>query len=310
MNNRPLSGFLLALTTAVAWGSLPIAVQQVLPLMDAATLVWYRFTVAAFGLLLLLAFTRRLPAAAGLASPRWGGLMLLGVLGLSLNFFLFAHSLNDISPATTQVLWQFAPFAMMLFGVLLFKERFGRWQQAGLLFLLAGIAAFFHDRFGELFQLGRYTRGVLVCLAGVFIWVLYGVVQKLMLRRFTSQQILLLIYSGCALVMLPFADFGRIGALHGAALVCFVYCCLNTLIGYGAFAEALNRWDAAKVSAVTVLSPIFTLLFSHLAHSAFPALFPAAETDWLSYAGAAVAVTGTLLSTAGQQLFGTRKETT
>ena len=241
-------------------------------------------------------------------SWRWGGLALLGVLGLSLNFFLFAFSLNYISPATTQVLWQFAPFVMMLCGVVLFQERFGRWQQAGLILLLAGMAAFFHDRFGEMFQWGRYAYGILICLVGVLIWVVYGVVQKLLLRRLTSQQILLLIYSGCALMMLPFADFGRIAALHGMALGCFVYCCLNTLVGYGAFAEALNRWDAAKVSAVTVLSPIFTLLFAALTHRAFPALFPAADMNWISYAGAAVAVSGTLLSTAGQQLFGTRKE--
>ena len=37
------------------------------------------------------------------------------------------------------------------------------------------------------------------------------------------------------------------------------FCCLNTLIAYGCFAEALNLWDASKVSAVLALAPLFTI---------------------------------------------------
>ena len=34
---------------------------------------------------------------------------------------------------------------------------------------------------------------------------------------------------------------------------------MNTLIAYGCFAEALNLWDASKVSAVLALAPLFTI---------------------------------------------------
>ena len=40
---------------------------------------------------------------------------------------------------------------------------------------------------------------------------------------------------------------------------CWPFCCLNTLIAYGCFAEALNLWDASKVSAVLALAPLFTI---------------------------------------------------
>ncbi|WP_170855312.1 EamA family transporter, partial [Yersinia ruckeri] len=43
-------GILLALTTAVFWGVLPIAMKQVLEVMDPFTIVWYRFTLASLGL--------------------------------------------------------------------------------------------------------------------------------------------------------------------------------------------------------------------------------------------------------------------
>lgn len=43
MKQRPLLGFSLALTAAMTWGTLPIAAQQVLKVIDAQTLVWVRF---------------------------------------------------------------------------------------------------------------------------------------------------------------------------------------------------------------------------------------------------------------------------
>ena len=45
-------GFTLSLTTAALWGLLPIALKVVLEGMDAYTIVWWRFAVAAAGLAL------------------------------------------------------------------------------------------------------------------------------------------------------------------------------------------------------------------------------------------------------------------
>lgn len=42
-------GIFFALTTAVTWGALPIAMKQVLVAMDPFTIVWYRFTIAYYG---------------------------------------------------------------------------------------------------------------------------------------------------------------------------------------------------------------------------------------------------------------------
>jgi EamA domain-containing membrane protein RarD len=54
-------GFVLALTTTVLWGLLPIALKGLLTTMDASTVTWYRFVFAAvFTLVYLLIFTRPL----------------------------------------------------------------------------------------------------------------------------------------------------------------------------------------------------------------------------------------------------------
>ncbi len=298
---RPLLGFSLALLTAMMWGSVPIAAQKVLSVMNAQTLVWARFIVAAIGLLLILGFTKKLPKLTAF-TPRFLWLIGLGVVGLSLNFFLFSYSLNFISPTTSQVLWQIAPFTMILCGVVIFEEPFGRHQKIGLLLLLIGLIAFFNDRFGEIFQFGLYAFGILVGIGAAVVWVIYAIAQKLLLVKFSSQQILLVIYTGCIVALAPFASPTEIGEFDGFLLGCFIFCCLNTLIGYGAYAEALNHWDASKVSVVTILVPIFTMVFSSIGHWAFPDTFASPDMNVLSYIGALIVVSGTILSAVGHKL--------
>ena len=48
-------GIILALTTAMCWGALPIAMKQVLEVMAPPTVVFYRFLMASIGLGAILA---------------------------------------------------------------------------------------------------------------------------------------------------------------------------------------------------------------------------------------------------------------
>lgn len=57
-------GILLALTTAVCWGALPIAMKQVLEVMEPPTVVFYRFLMASVGLGAILAVKKKAPSAA------------------------------------------------------------------------------------------------------------------------------------------------------------------------------------------------------------------------------------------------------
>ncbi len=54
-------GIILALTTAMCWGALPIAMKQVLEVMAPPTVVFYRFLMASIGLGAILAIKGKLP---------------------------------------------------------------------------------------------------------------------------------------------------------------------------------------------------------------------------------------------------------
>lgn len=106
-----------------------------------------------------------------------------------------------------------------------------------------------------------------------------------------------------SVVLSPIVSPTQLESLSGFTLACFIYCCANTLIGYGSYGEALNHWDTTKVSIITTLMPIFTMLFSLLAHAYAPDIIEPLEMNWISYIGAFVVVAGAILAAAGDKLF-------
>ncbi|WP_439235050.1 DMT family transporter [Lonepinella koalarum] len=302
MQQNPVLGFFLALTAAMAWGSLPIALKKVTATVSVETIVFYRFMVATSILLVILAWQKKLPKLSQF-NPRILILVVMGVIGLAGNFFMYNSSLNYVEPLIAQVFSPVSSFGMMLVGIFLFKEQLGLHQKMGLVLLIVGLGLFFNDRFALFLNLNIYSIGVILGFSAAVIWVLYGLAQKILIRFFTTQQILLLMYLGCVLVFMPMSNYKQFDDLSPFAWGCFIYCCLNTPIAYGAYAEALNQWEVSKVSVVVTVGPLFTLLFSHLIYMLDPTDFAYPEFNTLSYIGAFVSVFGAMLAAIGHKLF-------
>ena len=90
-------GALLALTTALMWGVLPIALKFTLAQMDAVTITWYRFLAAALILGAILAHRGRLPRLGALDSRGWI-LLVIAILGLCGNYVLYLLGLDYVTP--------------------------------------------------------------------------------------------------------------------------------------------------------------------------------------------------------------------
>ncbi|CNH89232.1 DMT family transporter [Yersinia pekkanenii] len=302
-------GIFLALTTAVFWGALPIAMKQVLEVMEPFTIVWYRFTMAAIGLGIILASRRQLPSLKLFRQRRWLVLLIIATCGLLGNFIFFSSSLQYLSPTASQVIGQLSPVGMMAASVLILKERMRITQVIGAGMLICGLLLFFNTSLHEIFtRLTDYTLGVALGVCAAVVWVSYGVAQKVLLRRMASQQILLLLYTLCAVALFPLAKPAVIFQLNGWQFACLLFCGVNTLVGYGALAEAMARWQAAQVSALVTLTPLFTLFFSILLARVWPEMFTAPSLNLVGYAGAFVVVAGAMFSAIGHRWWPRRTE--
>lgn len=301
-SGRWLLGLLLALTTAVLWGILPIKLKEVLQVMDPVTVTWYRLLVSGLLLLGWLAATRRLPSFAPLGK-RGAGLLLLAVAGLVSNYVLYLIGLNMLSPGTTQLVIQMAPILFLLASLLVFRESFSVGQAIGVLILLLGFGLFFNQRLEELLSsLNTYTSGVLVVLLAALLWVFYGLAQKQLLTQWSSPQIMMVLYLASALLLSPWAH--PLQALQLSTLQSWLLlaCCLNTLVAYGAFAEALAHWEASRVSATLAVTPLVTFVAVALAALWWPDHVQPEQINLLGYGGALLVVLGSVLTALGPSL--------
>lgn len=296
---RSRLGFALAATTMLLWGTLPLALKLALHSLDAVTITWFRFGVASLVLVAWLGWRGQLPALAGLGRSGWG-LLAIAVLGLAANFLAFLVGLDLTTPANAQVLIQLAPMLLGLGGIVVFGERYERLQWLGLGALLLGLLVFFSSQLrAATVGADRYLLGSGILGVAAVTWAGYGLAQKQLLRALSSQPLMLLIYVGCFLCFSVGAHPGALRALGRVEVGVLLYCAANTLVAYGAFAAALNHWEASRVSAVLALTPLATLGFSVLAEELWPAVFHAESISWTSLAGAATVVAGSLLVTLG-----------
>jgi drug/metabolite transporter (DMT)-like permease len=287
-------GFLLSLATAALWGLLPIALKVVLEGMDALTIVWWRFAVAMAGLGAFLAWRGSLPRLRGAGRA---ALVLLAVATVTLvgNFVLYLVALDHATPSVTQVVIQVAPLLLLVGGVLVFREKFARAQWLGFAVLGAGLLLFFNERLPELARPAEgLGLGVALTLGAAVSWALYGLAQKELLRHFTAQQVLWMIYIGATLLLLPTASPAQVRGLDALQLGMFAFCCANTLAAYGAFVESLYFWDVSRVSAVLATAPLFTIGAMWLLEGAGLRLVAPEGLNSLSIAGALMVVGGSM----------------
>ncbi|TWX72826.1 DMT family transporter [Colwellia sp. C1TZA3] len=308
LTNTSIKGLMLAMTTAVMWGLLPLALKSVLVLMDAYTITWYRFVFAAFFVTLLLSATRKIPRSALQQTSVMKRLLLAAIL-LSFNYILYLVSLHYIPVETAQMLIQMAPFFMLLGSVVVMKEHFSRGQMVGSLVLISGLLLFFNQRFisdsgidNSAMDNHDFLLGFIIMFGAAITWAAYAIIQKQMLRYYSSNQIMWCIYLLSALFFLPLASPEKIMSLDDSALLLLLFCCANTLIAYGTFAKSLEYLSTAKVSATLAITPLLTVMFATIAEQIWPSTFQAQQLNVLAYIGAGFVVLGSMLTALGNRI--------
>ncbi len=295
-NQKNVAGFFFSLVASILWGVIPIAIKELLAGMDATTIVWFRFLVPGLLLLIFLAVKGKLPNRKNF-NKQTILFFLLATLGLSSNYFFFSYSLYFVNGETSETVIQLSTLFLILGGVIIYKESFILIQKIGACLIVLGLLLFFNSRLKEFFYYGnRETIGILMLVIAAFTWTVYALLQKQLLVKFSSVQILFLIYLMSVLILLPFASPLSLFQLNQFQFFLLLFCCMNTLVAYGCFAEALNCWNASKVSAVLALAPLFTIGALKLLVLLYPSYQFTDRLGLLSIIGALLLVIGSILT--------------
>ena len=298
-------GLVLALVTAACWATLPVALKITLEVLDPYTLTWFRFLVAASVMLAWLSARGGLGGFAALNAKRWSWL-LLGALLLIGNYVFYLLGVQHTTPGNAQLIIQLAPLLMALGGIFVFRESYRLGQWLGLGIIAVGLGLFFQDQLAHsLLGSRQYALGSGLVIFAAVVWSAYALIQKQLLTRLSSPAILLFIYVVASLVLLPLAHPAHLLALDARHWWLLGYCALNTLVAYGAFAEALAHWQASRVSTILATTPLLSLGVIALVHSFWPASIAPERVTMLGYAGAVLVVAGSAMSS----LLGNKRET-
>ncbi|WP_144393670.1 DMT family transporter [Pleionea sediminis] len=290
-------GLLLSLTTAVLWGLLPIALKGLLEYTDPITIIWFRFAIAGTFLFAFLAHQKSLPQLSSLKRYPILFLVSLVILGLLGNYAFYQYGLSYVTPGSAQVMIQTAPMLLLLGGLIVFKERFHTAQWFGLIVFCVGLILFFNQRFDTFFNTSdEFSIGLfLIFIAGV-LWAIYALAQKQLLLHYESEQIMIMIYIAGIIVFIPNSDITFVNQLDTLGWVLLIFCGANTLVAYGAFAEALAHWEASRVSATLAITPLLTLMFMQLTDYLFPGYMQPEPVNSLSIIGALLVVAGSAVT--------------
>ncbi|WP_246261031.1 DMT family transporter [Alteromonas ponticola] len=298
---HPIKGLLLAFVTAILWGVLPVFLVMCLQVMDSKTITLYRFLFAAIVVGLILYRRHKLPKI-GSYSRLVIWLTIGATVMLVINYVANVIGLKYLSPSSVQVLMQVAPFALMIGGIYLYKETFNRIQFFGSVLLVAGLLLFFNQRLPQIMTSeSEDAIGIVIVLLAALTWAIYALCQKKLMRSMSAMQLTLLIYLIGTAILFPLSDLSLLTNLNLLQAGALLFCCVNTVVAYGAFTEALRVWYASRVSAILALTPLFTYLSMLVAESIAPDMFIQAELGWLAYAGGAMVIAGSMLTALGKR---------
>jgi drug/metabolite transporter (DMT)-like permease len=295
-------GLFLALTTSILWGFLAVVLKIVLQVLDANTVTWFRFIIAFGFLAIYLTVTGQFPNYQKLSAISLK-LLAVATVCLATNYILFLVGLEKTSPSNAQVLIQLAPVMLGLSSLYIFKEHYNPVQWVGLGVLILGICLFSHEQFQHLIftsaSTGSYLLGNFLLVLAAIAWVVYGLAQKQLLQVLPSPAIMMTIYGGSAILFSPSAHPLQILKLQPWYLGALLFCAVNTLVAYGAFAEALEHWEASRVSAVLALTPLITIAVTLSVSHFFPDLIKLPLVSPLAFIGAIFVVIGSLAISLG-----------
>ncbi|NJN85923.1 MAG: DMT family transporter [Leptolyngbyaceae cyanobacterium SL_7_1] len=287
-------GLSLALVTTSLWGVLPIALKIALQAADVYTVTWFRFLGSFLLLTVYLAGRGGLPTWQKLRSARLE-LLATATLFLAINYLFYLVGLNFTSPTNSQVIIQLAPVFFGVGALTIFRERYTLRQWLGMATLSLGLSLFFNDQLEALTSApGQYLLGSGLLVLAALVWAVYALAQKQLLQQLPSSAIMWVIYGGSALLFTPPASPEQLIALTPLQWGMLIFSALNTFIAYGAFAEALDHWEASRVSAVLSLTPIITLVSVAAGSWLYADWIEAEQITAIGLVGAVLVVMGSL----------------
>jgi len=283
--------------TLSLWGVLPIFLKLALDYYSAGTIAWFRFSFS-FLILFWFLFLFRSGCEILLHPPLIG---VLGGVALAANYFGMTQGIHFSGPSNAAIIIQLAPVFLVIVGVLFFKETIRLGQLVGIAIAIIGFYIFYLDRLGNAADNLNYSIANGWIVFAAVVWVLYMICQKKLSVKYSAQTLNLLIYFVAMVVLVPLVEWSEF--IEGGTMGWFLLITLglNTLLAYGALAEAVECIPLSLISILITLNPLITLSGMWVLTIFGVGLLPVENISWHGYLGGIIAVSGVVLVVASSR---------
>ena len=247
----------------VLWSIVPVLVKVLLSFFEPFSIAFIRLSQG--WVLVLVVFLVR---GQRLRDIQWNRWHLLGGIGLSLNFLLYALSLSYTTVSTGVLIVQFQYVTLAVLAVVVLRERLGVRKIAGMAIVLIGIGLVLSVRVEVSDLLApRYALGNILMVFSGLGFGIYGLGNKALATHTDTPTILL------PMLTIAAAISGGLAATQfevraEPTLASLVVAAALGLIGTGGsfilISEGMKRLSTALVGTITALTPIGQIMLAHL----------------------------------------------
>ena len=193
------------------------------------------------------------------------------------------------------IIIQTAPLLLVVAGVIFFKETIGFRQLMGIAISITGFYLFYLDRSENAVNNIDYSIANEWVLFAATLWALYMICQKQLSIKYSAQSINLLVYAVGTIVLIPLVEWNEFFESSAIGWIILVILGLNTLLAYGALAEAVECIPLSLISILITLNPLITLGGMFALTTFGISLLPEENIRWHGYLGGLIAVSGVVL---------------
>jgi len=187
----------------------------------------------------------------GEVTNEWRRLLLIGIIGGSLPFYLFFQGLLTANPATAALIHKTLIFWVALWAVPVFKEKISvkQWLALGIIFgsnfIIGGLPAL------------KWGRGEIMILGATLLWALENIIAKAALKNLSAE-----VVGGARMILGSLLLFGAVMMSGKMGLIFnlnagqwgMTFVSIGLLFGY-----VMSWYKALKLAPVTLVATVLTL---------------------------------------------------
>lgn len=287
--NNYTFGAAMAAVTAFCWSLLPPFLKIASQSFTPSFIIFWRFFIAALGLYLILAYKQKklviLPVNLGQG--------LLAGIALTSNYFCYTLGIKLCGPANAAMFIQSGQLFLILFGIVVFKEKLKKYEICGMIITFIGMGFFFSTRMNLSYATKDLFMGVAAVIFSGLSWAIYCLFVKFDKKNNSTQTFNLFVFAVGAILSFLAIDHQEFSLLGFWDLLLLVLLGVDTLIGYICLLEALKYVPSAHIALITSLS-IAGMLGAIKVAEIFK-LIPVEGVGKVSYLGAILIMSGVIL---------------